>query len=265
MATRKKGAPPSRQALERAYERAPGFLRGAGTKAHIFVALARRGYSQAEHDRGWELVHAVAGFTPASMTVLENLAKSALETLSPKDDELIDVTDAALEHEFPDQHAVLLEDLVKGESEQAAVTVTKYVSRWRRMSASADPTDRAAIAKLARRGIDEAHIAELERLLGQSRTVEGLEAAATAQAAAAAQQAAALTALYYWYTEWSKLARKEIKGKADLIALGLASRAKPKRTASQAQREDEDEREDDDEDDGTVEDDTPVVPVPIEV
>jgi transposase len=86
--------------------------------------------------------------------------------------------------------------------------------------------DHAALALLAERGLNEAELSRIEKLV---RIAEGTESDFSARDDEAAEmRLERLKKLWAWYSQWASVARVEVKSRALRIRLGLAKRRKPK-------------------------------------
>lgn len=219
---------PSRPTLERAFDRAPRFLRAIGRHAEISSALADVGYTAADHEEGWNLLHKAAGYRRDEPALLarSNPSADALAELDAWDEKGFLLARAALERRHPEQAAFVFEGLEASTGGEAVIGVRTFLERLTALAgeparAATREADTAALATLAARGIDAAERARLAELVRVASTVAP-SAPMPAPDNAAAD--AALVDLYGWYREWSRTARAVIKSRRLLIYLGLANR-----------------------------------------
>lgn len=219
---------PSRPTLERAFDRAPRFLRAIGRHPEIATALADVGYTAADHDEGWSLLQKAGGYWRGEPPRIVRTTPSAdaLAELDAWSGQGFLLAHAALERRHPKQAA-----FVFGGSEASMGTDRVIGTRifLERLAALADDSarattreaDAAALATLAARGIDAAERARLAELVRVASTVAP---AVPVVAPDNLASDAALVDLYAWYREWSRTARLVIKSRRLLIYLGLATR-----------------------------------------
>ena len=110
--------------LERGYK----FLRTCTRNGVARGVLLRRGLSDRELQRGWDLFAAASGFT-RNPDLAEGTAAAALRHLEAWDAPNFADTQATLEHRTPSAHAYLMQGLVAGEGPDAVVRVRRYVDR----------------------------------------------------------------------------------------------------------------------------------------
>lgn len=219
---------PSRSTLERAYDRAPRFLRAIGRYPEISAALAEVGYTAADHDEGWNLLHRVAGYRRDEPVVLaKSPGADAMAELDAWDEKGFVLARAALERRHPAQADFVFEGLEASTGAEAVLGVRTFLERLTALAedparAETRDADAAALATLAERGIDAAERARLAEL------VRVASSAAPAVLPDDDDADVALVELYAWYREWSRTARVVIKSRRMLIYLGLAN---PKRRA----------------------------------
>lgn len=224
----------SQETLDTTPERAIKLLRGIGTIPMIRAALAARGYTQAEHDRGWSLLQAASGYSHATDFGLDvdSATRDAIAQVDAWEEDGLRTVRAALTYRHPQQANVLLAGLSPTHGAGAVVTVATLLDRLDALAASAAPEDAAAAAMLASRGLDDAERRRVRALVDIAK--RGAAPAAPdprvqAEEASAAAHQAALVGLRAWYEEWSEMAKIAIKRRDRLIRLGLAKRKSPTR------------------------------------
>lgn len=228
---------PSDSVLDDTPARALKFLGAVSTNRAIRAVLAKRGYTQTDHDRGWQLTLKASGYRRPVPVVLDTPAsRDAIAAIDAWDEPNFRVARAALAGDFPEQNAFVFQDLTPQTGVAAVASVTTFLDRLDALENGKDrkdtrKADHAALAKLASRGIDPAERARLRTLLD---TARGPSAEAPADAEPAVDPAAddqeqreAKLALWRWYVEWREVARADIKRKDHLIQLGMAERKPP--------------------------------------
>lgn len=230
---------PSDTVLDEAPARALKLLGATSTNRAIRAALARRGYTQLVHDQGWQLVLKASGYRRTAPVVFDSPeATSAIAEIDGWDEPTFRVARAALAGEFPEQCQLVFQDLQAQTGVAAVVSVTTFLDRLDVLESdkgrkATHKVDKAALAKLAARGITPAERARMRELLG---IALGPSAEAPTDAASAADPAtetaelrAAKVELYTWYVEWREVAKADIKRRDHLIQLGIAQRKAPKK------------------------------------
>lgn len=235
---------PSRQALEAAFARAVKFLRGAGTSPVIRAALATRGYTQQEHDLGWDLVQRCAGQRKASPSIAPDgdpMVLEAIAKLDAWDEPNFEWIEAALDRFHPAVSAYLFDGLSARQGAEAVLAVNTFLVRIDALRSgrtgedreATRETDHAALRLLAQRGLTDEVLDELAALVRIA--MKGTQQSPPPPDAQAAESRAesdqALVDLYFWITDWSAQARVVITRRDYLIRLGLASR-KPRGSSS---------------------------------
>jgi hypothetical protein len=216
---------PSKSTLDSAPGRAFAFLRTVGNDPKVAAALHGCGYTSEDHEEGWRLVHALAGFKepagiPESPRVLaeHELQRWVVTGLRR--------ARVALEHKNPAEAAFVFDGLVDTRGPEAVLTVSVFLDRLDALDGGAErkgtrKADHAALATLARRGIDEA---ERKRLRAYVDTVQAANDGVVEQPAS--DRTTKLLALHAWVQDWSETARTVITNRTMLIRLGAAKRRK---------------------------------------
>lgn len=220
---------PSRQALEEVPARALKFLSAVARITGIRAQLGPQGYDDAEHRRGWELLHEVSSFQPDATISHDAVVREAVATLDGWDEKGFRIAGAALKHRHPEQHAFVFANLEAAQGEAAVLSVSRFLERLDALESSPDragthEADVAALETLARRGIHAAERTRLRQLVEAAQTVlpppeEDLD------------RQESLMELHAWLEEWTEMARVSIRRRDHLIALGLVKRRKKKAAA----------------------------------
>lgn len=220
---------PSRQVLEGVSERAFKFFMAIARSNVIRAVLAEHGYSKAEHEKGKALLSEVAGFDAPDPSGKDAAVVGAVAELDGCDEKYFRLVHAAVDRNFPEQGAFLFSGGL------AATTGAAAVLGWNTMLDRLDAlesgkdrkethkADLAALAAIAKRGLDKKERARLRELVETATVPDSFEAEAPAGGAENGVQSAEVR-LYDWYYEWSETARAVIKRRDHLISLGLAKR-----------------------------------------
>lgn len=226
------GAEPSvsRYTFGRTPGRLLAFLRGVGSSMDIQAQLVPRGYTPAEHARGWALLQASGGeimSAPAGVGG-ESVARATKE-IDAWDEDGLRIVNASLRNRHPEQHAYVMQGLKASKDIKSVLTVMMLLERLDALEGAPEregtrEADHAALATLSARGIGKAERARLRALLEQ---VQGRAVSFDAlkqQSELDRQVRAALVEQRRWLEDWSDVARSVIKRRDQLIRLGLASR-----------------------------------------
>lgn len=210
------------ETLEQTPNRALSFLMGVGMVPSVRALLDTRGYDVAEHKRGWALLEAAANRNVRASATDEDVAAAVAE-LDNWDEGGIRLIRAAFTR-HPEARAAVLAGIAPVAGQAAVVNVATILDRL----AELQKTDAgvAALATLAKRGLDEAERKRLAALVKTAKSGHmGTPVADVESDDAAYEQA--LLALREWFEEWSEIARLTIKRRDHLIRLGLAERRSP--------------------------------------
>lgn len=241
-----------RVASDTVLEEAPGrvltFLRGIALNPVIFAQLAAVGFTPAEYQLGWSLLHAASGYVPALIEAPpRSPAFLAMQELDAWDEDGFRRISAPLERLHPEQaDFVFAGGLAASTGPKSVVGVKLLLDRLDALESSEErqatsEADHAALETLANRGIDKA---ERDRLRALVVTAQTLEAPAVQPGAPdAAERKKALEDLYLWFKDWSRTAHSVIKKRSHLITLGLATRKSPKKKAEANKPEAESEEQ----------------------
>ena len=235
---------PSDTVLDETPGRALKLLGASSTNRAIRAALAKRGYTQAVHEHGWQLTLKASGYRRMTPVVFDSPeATSAIAEIDSWDEPTFRIARAALAGEFPDQCQLVFQDLQAQTGVAAVVSVTTFLDRLDVLENDKDrkatrKVDTAALAKLALRGITPAERARMRKLLavalGPSAEAPEGGSSVVDPAVEAAELRAAKVELYTWYVEWREVAKADIKRRDHLIQLGVAQRKAKKKSAPPA-------------------------------
>jgi hypothetical protein len=231
---------PSDDVLGRLPARAFTFISTLSTSRPIFALVAARGLDKDILADGWKKLHAVSGYAvdgAAPSVDVSPETRAALVEVDAWDEPNFAVTRAALAVGYPSACEFLMNGLEAAQGRGAIQSVGTYLRRLDALESGKGrdkhehKTDKAAIAKLASRGITSEVRARLEKLVASlEEGPDDAEPAASPAVPLSGPRRAALVALYGWFFEWSETARAVIRRRDYLIRLGLAQR-KPKKTA----------------------------------
>lgn len=178
-----------------------------------------------DRERAPALLHEAAGFQrEAPPEVPENEAANAIAELDAWDERGFLRARASLQRRHPAQAEFVFEGLKASTGAAAVEGVQTFLRRLDALEsdparAASREADHAALATLARRGIDADERARLTALVAQA---QGIAPDAIDNSAQLKQTEAALITLYGWYREWSEVARSVVRSRRQLIYLGLA-------------------------------------------
>lgn len=233
------GAELARSTLEATYGRASTFLRGVGTTEAIRARLAAHGYDEQEHERGWSLVHAAAGYElrgeGAKTPTVDAGVSQAIAELDAWDEHGLRLIRAALTRLHPEVLDFVLDGLEPATGIAAVIGVKALLDRLDALQRAPErkatrKEDAAALETLAKRGVDANERARLRALVERAEGYVGPDDGADAKAARKEREAKNLQALKdlrAWYEDWAEMARLLISRRDHLIRLGLAKRRPP--------------------------------------
>jgi len=220
--------------------RALHFLCGVRQNPPAQVALARFGYTQAEHDLGCKLLMDVCGHGQAlasgAAQPSDADAAKAIEELDARTAALLSRAEAAVRRVSAEVADVLFGGAAGAD---AAARMTSFLERVDAVAARAtqgtggNGAETKALAVLAERGIDAAERRRLAALV--TRTRPGAAPTPSAAVAPTDGAAAAIGALAAWLGDWSATARAELPPRL-ARRIGVKSMrprtARPAKTAS---------------------------------
>jgi hypothetical protein len=223
--------PVSKETLDTIPGRALMFLRAGGTTPAIRAALATKGYEDTDHAEGWSLLHAASGFSASQPlgVVVDVTVRDAIVELDSLDEDLFRTVRAALTRLHPAAATFVLDGLGPSTGAAAVVGVKQLLDRLDALEKSPDrkatrADDKAALATLTKRGLDDAERARLRALVKRAEAPASAPTEPDDSAAKEQAHLAALVALYGWYADWSETAKTVVKRRDYLIRLGLAKR-----------------------------------------
>ena len=226
-----------RQTLERTPERVLQFLRAIGVSIPIRSAMRQHGYTQADHQEGWNLLHATSGFLGGEEDPeLEDVSvRDAIVALDEWDEDGLRMISATLRRRHPEVHAFVMRGLRPSTGAGSVMVVQTLLERLDALRtgkgrpADMRREDKAALATLATRKIDDAEIDRLRKLVKIAKSAPEIPTDDDVAIEAEHAYLQKLLKLREWYEEHAELARSVIKKRAHLLRLGLATR-RPTRT-----------------------------------
>jgi hypothetical protein len=230
----------SRTTLEATPVRVLTFLRAAGTSKAIRALLAARGYTPADHNEGWSLLHKVSGLRESDRPEeIDTGVRDAINELDNWDEDGYRLTRAALTRRHPVQAEFVLNGLAPATGGGAVLSVKNLLDRFDALEKNparkaTRAEDHAALATLAARGITPQERARLRALVNAAQTAVEIEPDRHArdETAAKAQLEKDLIALRAWYVDWAETARVGVKRRDYLIRLGLGQRRQPSKSGT---------------------------------
>jgi hypothetical protein len=220
------------QEIDRLGMRGTKFLGAVSQVPRIRSILHAGGYSDDDHERGWDLTLRLLGYhqrmdAPDSPQVLRQ--RAATEELDQWDGQALERSRAALEHRYPEQSRYVFEGLSAGSGAEAIATVRTFLDRVAALRDGTDVSriatraeDRAAADLLAvRRIVTSAEELRLRTLLGEATSLPDLPRSTQPDSSQRQHTARELDA---WLRDWRATARVLVTRRDDLIRLGLAER-----------------------------------------
>jgi len=227
----------SRETLEETPARALAIVRAIGTSRPIHALMAAYGYTAEDHKEGWSLIHAVSGFSEdAPLQAVDVKVRDAIVALDKWDEDGFRLVRASLTRRHPEQAKFVLDGIGPSTGPAAVVGVKGLLERLDALEKgparkNTRKADLAALATLAKRGIDAGERARLAMLVVVAESVGEAPDPQDAEARVKrdGDYVEALTALRAWYEEWSETARVAVKRRDYLIRMGLAKRKASKK------------------------------------
>ncbi|MBN8613474.1 MAG: hypothetical protein J0L92_33890 [Deltaproteobacteria bacterium] len=211
----------SRETLLDTPHRAFTLMYGIGRAPNVRTAMAQRGFTDAEAERGQALLAIVTRGLPTRTTDIE--VAMATKELDDSDEELIGMIGAAFTR-FPDAHESVLTGIAPIVGPKAVQNVATLLERLNELDKTED--GREALARLAQVGVDGKRRRELAALVNTARAKDKMKVDEAALKAEEKYEEALLD-LRDWYVEWASIARIVVKRRDYLILLGLAERRSP--------------------------------------
>jgi hypothetical protein len=244
-------ATPSRFTLGRAPTRALMFLLGVGRNAEIRGLLQARGYTPAEHERGWKLLRAVDPSKPDTplpsaanneARKTSNAAREAGSQIEAWAKLNLPIAAAALQTREPTMHHHLFKGITISASGAAVFPeMMKFLDRVDTLELRARSEEKKArggsevgVAQRTLQLLESRGMGETERkrvrawfVLAQAMTTEVHVVQTTSCVPA-------MLALHTWLSEWTFVAKKVLTQRRQHIALGMSERRSKTSQTTQA-------------------------------
>ena len=149
----------------------------------------------------------------------------AVHALDELDEGHFKIAQRTLVNDFPAQYKALFTDLSASSGPEAVTGWRTFLTRIDELRKSKDPTDKAALARLAKRGLPDAELARIEKLLVIAEgTKSKIFTLGTDDEEGSAARLASLVSLRAWFIDWLTVAKVEVKQKRLRILLGISKR-----------------------------------------
>lgn|GEM_PF-3383632 len=183
----------------------------------VGAALATCGFSASDRERGWTLLRNL-GMTQAAPppAALDHAPDAALDGWRYQ---WLRIAKVSLELDFPRVHDQIFAGI--GWNQPSIAVLSKFLARYEKLQRAADGPSRAAVAKLAARGLTSERIQEARELMMGFAVLKPVQVIDPAIRRAAVTAAEA--ALWNYYLEWSQIARAVIKKPRLLSLLGFGA------------------------------------------
>lgn len=224
---------PSTSTLSRAPSRALALLTGIGKLPHVRRAVQAAGFGPDDAAEAYALLkrgtQPITGGRPAGGRTVQ----TALATLADEGMAWVRGVHAVLARRAPAVAVAVFSGLDDGQP--PVVVVGTLLDRLAALVADARPEVVAARATLEQRSLGAARQAELLVLVEEA-TAQRFDDAEPGPDEKAARTEA-LAALHLWWADWSEIARRAARNRADLIALGLVKRRSSRGTEADSETE----------------------------
>lgn len=183
----------------------------------VVLALEQHGFTEADRLEGYALIRQLTderlGKPPPPPT-----SDDLLPQLDAFENFWFPIARAILRPRYPVVHERVFRKLKQTEGNALLLSVSTFVRRLDELRDEGGAEAEAALAHLARRGLDEAALDEVRQLLA---TVAHDAPDPLAHLPSPETLAAAEDALWAWYIEWSAISRAAIKAPRLLRQLGF--------------------------------------------
>jgi hypothetical protein len=224
----------SSEVLEATPDRATRLLSDIGAVATIRTLLAEAGMADQDIIEGRDYLLACLaaprGISAAVDTDDAKAQRASVAELDQWDEPSFGRFGATLKRHYPSAQAYVFANLSASTGVAAVHGVATFLTRIDALEGGTDPDrqatkkdDKKAVELLAKRGLDKAERARLQKLvhvaLGPTATLPQQSGQQTP-----AERVKALTTLREWYEEWAAAARSVVKKKSYRIRIGIATR-----------------------------------------
>ena len=192
--------------------------------ARVMAWLKPCGFGHTDLQEGWSLLRAVGKSQLDADPDEPAYDPITLRVLDEWENKWLTIADATLTRHAPEVQAWLFKNLAPTEGAAVVLSVGTFVERWEgldKVDSGAPKSGKAAKKKLAERGLDKATIDEAKTLLHRLGGASGPIPNLPDLEADAEQLAKAEEAMWGWYLEWSRIARKVITQRGLLRQLGF--------------------------------------------
>jgi hypothetical protein len=210
--------------------RALNLLKTIASDMAISTAMSSRGYTEADQNEGWSLLHAATLYGHfAGQAITEAAGRKAIEEIDAADEAVFRVISATLGRRFPEQGELVLAGIGAVRGAGAVLHMGILLDRLDQLEsgqgrdAATRARDQAALTVLASRRITPDERARLRKLVETAKRVAPTLASPSAREEQERKRIAGLVALRDWFLEWSEIARVVVKRRDVLIRMGLAN------------------------------------------
>ena len=211
--------------------RALNLLKAIAGDMGISTAMSTRGYSEADQNEGWSLLHQATLFGHfAGEAINEVAGRKAMQEIDDADEAIFRIISATLGRRFPEQGELVLAGIGSVRGAGAVLHMGILLDRLDQLESGQERSpalrarDQAAMTVLAARGITPEERARLRRLVDLAKRSAPTFMSPSAREEQEKRRITGLTALREWYLEWSEIARVVVKRRDVLIRMGLANR-----------------------------------------
>lgn len=222
------------QTLLRTVPRATRFIGALAASSLLRALLAQRGFTLEDLADGRSRLMAVLTPTPSpdaskkQEAMAEDDAKvaRAVKAVDDLDEGHYAIAQRTLVVDFPAQYKALFTNLTASTGHEAVAGWRTFLTRIDTLRKSKDPTDKAALERLAKRGLHETELKRIEKLvvIAEGAKTEVFTLDGTEDEEVSPARLASLVALRAWFMEWLTVAKVEVKQKRLRILLGISKR-----------------------------------------
>jgi hypothetical protein len=209
----------TRSAIE---TRALRMLRTLSTSATIRAEMETHGYTRSDHDEGWTLLLAVAGFGPQTKqpTTNEGAIRAAVVALEDFTVNDLPCFAAAVRRVHADHYDALFGGITFARSPDAMVEATLFLERYAPLlTKHAKKVDHAVVTLLEKRGLTR----EVFKILSDQADLTRSSPTAI-ETPNAKERDAQLAKLDAWIVDWTTTARRAIQRRDQQLRLGIGRR-----------------------------------------
>lgn len=212
-------------------------------RADVATRMALRGFSAEDRKEGFKLLDKAVGRDLALNLELETPDKNLVAEIDAWENIWFDVADAALARSYPEVHAKVLDRLAKTSGPMVILNVKVLLDRLEQLENSGDPSDAAALALLAKRGLDHKQRQRAADLIEQARSglpdTDGPDTVEEQEV----DLDEAVAQMWAWYLDWAKTARTVIRSKRLRIVMGLSTATRSEGVVEEYELEEDEDGE----------------------